>query len=94
MKPTSTILKFLPTLIALTSSFATNVGAYDQGQCHCNECNPGTYTCGDNPLEILVCDATGTWAVASECPPSCVCVLLAGQPHCGNCDDCYPVMLV
>ncbi|KAJ9155167.1 hypothetical protein NKR23_g1912 [Pleurostoma richardsiae] len=51
-------------------------------------CKPATYGCAKNPTTGAegwqVCDVTGVWVYAGDCPPNTKCQFLAlnGSPYC------------
>ncbi|KAM4066048.1 hypothetical protein HRG_000206 [Hirsutella rhossiliensis] len=61
-------MKFLAVVAAL-SSFAA---AGTVGERSAYECTPGTYQCLDQS-GWQVCDVSGKWVFAGNCPPKTVC---------------------
>ncbi|KAK3940549.1 hypothetical protein QBC46DRAFT_260666 [Diplogelasinospora grovesii] len=78
-------MKFLLAILALA---ATALAEADRRPAAPAPCKPGTYACAVNPKTYgpgwQVCDVSGNWVYAGDCPPNAVCKFLPanGSPYC------------
>ncbi|KID93795.1 hypothetical protein MAJ_10230, partial [Metarhizium majus ARSEF 297] len=73
-------MKFIIASVAALASVAIAA----PGSEHSEQCKPATYRCDPNVNGWDVCNTSGQWVFAGNCPPQTVCKFLAanGSPYC------------